>query len=228
MKLDLIYYRNILDVALKIFFDANEDFFIKEDGKYIFSANVSEHRFKTIFCNCISSAFNAIADLVDICKNDIIVVIDECYPINFILNKYVNPIDDEMLNFIEGKPEIKWTLAENDIAFDIELMNSIAIDFFNRCFLEKISMSKAISNKTIFLAHSNLDCYMLFKIVKWAYGKSNCYNLWNSFSGQCFLKSIDDLISQKSQNKTLLNKDYEFKKYAKEVKEHMQLKLNCI
>ena len=227
MKLDLIYYRNILDVALKTFFDANEDFFAKEDNRYVFSANVSKQRFKKIFCNCISSAFDSITNSANIDKNDIIVVIDECYPKNLILNKYQDSSND-ILDFIQNKPEIKWTLVENDIAFDIELMNSITIDFFNRCFLGKISMSKAISNKTIFLAHSNLDCYMLFKIVKWAYGKSNCYNLWNSFNGQCFLKSIDDLISQKSQNKTLLNKDYEFKKYAKEVKEHMQLKLNSI
>ena len=133
MKLDLIYYRNILDVALKNFFDVHNDMFNRSGNDYVFSAGYSQSKIRSIWHDFIENAFDSILEFGYIEKDDIIVVIDECYPSKNILLKFKDSryFPKKLDEFIENSPNIKWRLAETDIKIDIELLNSLSIDFFN-------------------------------------------------------------------------------------------------
>lgn len=120
-------------------------------------------------------------------------------------------------------------MRETDIEIDIDLFNEVFIQIFNDRF-------NAIPNKksntvphVIYVAHSKLDCYMVFKTIKWAYGNSNCRNIWKEhFSSQRQnLVAVNDLISKYVHAKARINRSRELKQYALEVKQYLD-KVLCL
>ena len=88
-------------------------------------------------------------------------------------------------------------------------------------------VGKNYSNMIV-ISHSHLDCYMMFKTIKWAYGRSNCINIWKEKieKPQEILLSLNDELAKYIKNKCLLNISGKFKKYAREVKDYLDMKLN--
>ena len=102
------------------------------------------------------------------------------------------------------------------------------IDIFNKMFNKhEPKRSSMPTCKTVFVSHSRLDCYMLFKTLKWAYGSSNCCNIWKEklASRKPCLVAVNDLISKYIHNKSMMNKSAKFKHYAHEVKDFIDDKL---
>lgn len=88
----------------------------------------------------------------------------------------------------------------------------------DRSVLQKM-LGSDFSN-VVAISHKNLDCYMMFKTIKWVYGNSNCINIWKEKmpnAHEC-LVAINELISKNIKNKSKMNKSSLFKKYALEAK----------
>ena len=131
------------------------------------------------------------------------------------------------------KPQLKWLLKEDDISIDIDCINETLINIFNEMFVDPKKIESIIGknySNVIVVSHSHLDCYMMFKTIKWAYGRSNCINIWKEKieRPQEVLLSLNDELAKYIKNKCLLNISGKFKKYAREVKDYLDLRLNVV
>lgn len=230
MKLNLIYYKNILDIILARFIDDFSDSFTKINNCYVLSTALDRYKLKKY----ITIAFkNFILELNTIINNsnDKIIIIGACYPKNNILLSFNNEkFPNKLQQLLIEKPEIKYILKESDILIDIDVFNSIVIEIFNELFTDNSKCKKTFCNNAkniIFVTHNHLDCYMVFKAIKWIYGQSNCINIWkNKLNAPCnHIIALNDLISKYSNNKRLLNSDRTFKTYVKEIQQYLNSKL---
>lgn len=230
MKLNLIYYKNVLDTAIETFVKLYEDYFTRDRDSYILGLNVSKQHLHADIKTCIHNSIHEIAkDFAS--PNDVLLVIGSCYPKdNLLLDfKDASYFPKKLSNLISSKPALKWLIAEKDIKMDIDLLNELFIDIFNEKF-NAPEPKRSVSSypKVIYVSHSKLDCYMIFKAIKWAYGNSNCSNIWKEHfkDARQNLIAINDLVSKYTHNKSCLNKSKEFKTYALEVKSYLDEKLS--
>lgn len=110
-------------------------------------------------------------------------------------------------------------LKEQDIKIDRVLMNNACIMLFNEFFGKKeVKLKKDIYKNIIFVQHKHLDCYSVFKLVKHAFGRSNCVNMHEALFKDCKspIVAVNDLID-KYVNKTCMNISGEFKLAGKEL-----------
>lgn len=230
MTLNLIYYKNILDLVLEDFFDCYGNLFSKQDDKYVLGLSMSKAKLKDVLKRLIEHKIDDVA--TELVGTNVLLVIGSCYPKD---NMLLSLKDDhyfpkKLSVLIEKKRALKWVMAEPDIDIDIDLFNELCIDIFNDFFNRQESKrsSKAIKPKVVFVTHTNLDCYMMFKTIKWVYGNSNCKNVWKEMfinQRENFI-ALNDLISKYVRNKNRINRSLEFKRYALEVKEYLNSKLN--
>lgn len=148
--------------------------------------------------------------------------------------KDMSSFPDKLDEMLSNKPNIKWVMRENDIEIDIDCINEVCIDIFNDMFTDDKCISKLFGKdyaNVIVASHKNLDCYMMFKTIKWAYGSSNCKNLWKeqmTNNRQDNLIALNDEIAKNIRCKSKLNHDATFKQYAYEVKDYLDMKLKLM
>lgn len=228
MKLNLIYYKCLLDLAIEEFVKCYEDFFTKDQDRYVFGLNVSKKKLYGALEECIEECLSRVMACSG--KNGIFLVIGSCYPKDNLLLEFKddNYFPRKLSNLIDSKPSLKWLLKEKDIEIDIDLFNEAFISIFNKHFnRQELKRSSALAPKTVFVSHTHLDCYMLFKTIKWAYGSSNCCNVWKEKLAERRqnLVALNELVSKYIHNKSRMNKSVKFKKYAHEVKDYLDEKI---
>lgn len=233
MKLQLIYYKNLLDSAVEKMFASIGSMFSKSsDGRYVFSAGWSALKLAKAFEQCLRDTMLEFIKPSTV-SYDKFIVIGSCWPKDNLLLKLRDssyfPV--KLDKMIKDKPGIKYLLKEKDICIDTELINSIFIDTFNKMFNSDYALKllgEDFSN-VIAVSHSYLDCYAVFKVIKWAYGHSNCINVWKEHMQEQtqHLVAINELISKYVPKKTCMNKSKELKAYAKEVKDYLREKIGA-
>lgn len=119
--------------------------------------------------------------------------------------------------------QIKYLIKEKDIRIDFAKFNKICLEVFEQFFTNKLKL-KNLDN-LLFLQHKNLDCYSLFKAIKYSYGKNACINLHKEMYSNIkpSIIAINDLICQYS-HKNELQKLKEFKHATNEVKQFIDRK----
>ena len=224
-RLRLLYYKNVLDLALISFFGVfNHDFTKTSSSRYVFSSDASRESLKKTLKQIICNNLKDLVEPWTIEAPNWLVLLGGCYPKNNIILKYKGIKDyfpAKLDRVLELKPSIKWILSEKDIDLDIELFNEL----FNEIFQEISSKKIILGQNVVCISHKNLDCYMLFKIIKWIYGKSACINVYedNNISKRKLpLVAINDLLSKYIHNRQAMNKSREFKQYALEVKQQLE------
>ena len=182
MKLNLIYYKNVLDLSLAKFFEMHNDSFTKQGNEYVFSLGMSKKSLESLFMQLVSQELHSMTQ-DDRVTRDKYILIGTCYPKDSLLLdiKGDSYVPKKILDAIEKTPSMKWLLVEDGISIDIEMVNSIFVDIFNQVFNSQRGHDKVLGphrSNVIAIAHSSLDCYMMFKTIKWAYGSANCRNVW--------------------------------------------------
>ena len=228
MKLNLIYYKCLLDIAVEELVHKHEDFFTKCNGRYVLGLSISKAKLQAELEKCINTTVDEVTSAF--CgKDDVLVVIGSCWPKDNLLLEFKDSkyFPAKLQKLLDTKPALKWLLAEKDIDIGIDLLNELLVNLFNKRFCKKEPKRAAAKQKVIYLSHSRLDCYMLFKTLKWAYGSSNCCNIWKEklASRKPCLVAVNDLISKYIHNKSMMNKSAKFKQYAHEVKDFIDDKL---
>ena len=213
------------------FFDVYNDVFTKQDGKYVLSIGMSKAQMKSILEDAVAHELRAI------CKDDQktkdkYVLIGACYPKDSLLLDFKDGsyIPKKIEKALKEKPSMKWMLREDDICIDIDLVNDIFVELFNDMFNKPKKILSLLGDhysNVIVVSHSHLDCYMMFKTIKWAYGKSNCKNVWKEdMQGHReVLMSLNDELAKHIRNKCLLNISGKFKAYAREVRDYLDERL---
>ncbi len=231
-KLRLLYYKNVLDLAVARFFgEFNDDFSKTNASRYVFSSDASRESLKKTFKRIIIEVIEELAEPWSIESPSWLVLLGGCYPKNNIILKHRDSKDyfpAKLEKTLKMKPAVKWILAEKDIDIDLELFNEIFNEVFSELATKKIQLKPTLKN-VVCISHKSLDCYMLFKILKWIYGRSACNNVYESSGiskSNLPLIAINDLLSRYIHNKQAMNKSREFKKYALEVKQQIAELLN--
>lgn len=231
-KLRLLYYKNVLDLAVARFFgEFNNDFSKTSASRYVFSSDASRESLKKTFKRIIIEVIEELDEPWSIESPSWLVLLGGCYPKNNIILKHRDSKDyfpAKLEKTLEMKPAVKWILAEKDIDIDLELFNEIFNEVFSELATKKIQLKPALKN-VVCISHKSLDCYMLFKILKWIYGRSACSNVYEASGiskSNLPLIAINDLLSKYIHNKQAMNKSREFKKCALEVKQQLAELLN--
>jgi len=226
-KMRLLYYKNVLDLAVSRFFGKFNDSFSKTDAsRYVFSSDASRESLKKTFKEIILEVIEELDEPWKIESPSWLVLLGGCYPKNNIILKYRNTKDyfpTKLEKILETESTIKWILAEKDIDVDIRLFNELFNDIFLELSSRRFSLNHNLKN-VICISHKNLDCYMIFKIMKWIYGRSACINVYEDAGiskTRLPLIAINDLLSKYIHNKQEMNRSKGFKKCALEIKQQL-------
>ena len=108
----------------------------------------------------------------------------------------------------------------------------MCIELANQLFCKDVIVKTlgAEYKNVMFIQHSRLDCYTLFKVLKYIYGKSNCTNIFKDKklnNKKQVIIAINDLID-KYVNKAEMNKSEELKTIVKEIEQYIQEKIQTL
>ena len=227
-KMNYLYFKNLLDLVFMRFFDDfNLSFSKSSDGSsYIFSSSMSRVALKDYFLKTAKQEIFKIVEPWTIASPSWWIVIGSCYPSkNLILdyrltNEY---FPSKLAKFLEKHPTTRWIIRESGIDLDIDLINEILWEVFIDFLSKKIKLGSEYKN-VLFVVHDRLDCYTIFKLLKWMYGKSSCVNLYekkNMNEMNLPLVSINELLSKYIHNKTKMNSSRELKTFSAEIKQYV-------
>lgn len=157
-------------------------------------------------------------------------IIGACMPKDNLLLQYKDERFPKKLEaVIEKNAQLKYILKEHDIKIDIGKFNHAAICLFEKLFKSRREVEWLFGKQyknIIFVCHSQLDCYSMFKVIKHIYGCSNCWNIHREklYDMKSPLVAINDLIDRSIHSKLELNKSQEFKLIVKEVQQFLSEK----
>jgi hypothetical protein len=169
LKINLLYYKNILDRCFTRFFEEfNDSFVSSETDGFVYTDNLSDSRLKKVFERYISDELSKYITKFDVTKPEYYFIIGSCVPGENILFKtfsnsgYFPEKYKKLINII---PDVRYFLFEQDIRIDMRKFCGIVDTIFCEAMQRKIKYG----NNVYFIRHNNLDCYMMFKIFKQKY-----------------------------------------------------------
>lgn len=233
LKINLIYYKNILDNVFYRFFEDYNDSFSRNDGKYIFSLNISRNCLKKKLTIYFIEELKKLITDYDILNPKFYFVIGSCLPCDNMLLNHI-PSESKFPNklrlFISQHPNIKYFLKEHDIKIDIEMFNCIFEEIFNKFFSNKKEILKSFGEKSTnlrFIKYQNLDCYSIYRIIKDIFGKINIVNLHkqNLDKMKFVIRSMNEIIGSYVLKKKEICRSSEFDMIKEEIKSYM---INCM
>lgn len=163
---------------------------------------------------------------------DFYFIIGACNPKdNFLLNFKEGYFPSKLERLIQDKYSLKYLLKEKDIKIDSLKFNEACLNVFKKFFSDELFLKRhQLLKNVVFIQHSKLDCYSLFKILKCILGRVNCHNLHDElFKGITSpIVAVNDLIDKYIHNKIQANKDARFKKMYSEIKQFVELRIQEI
>lgn len=230
-KFNLLYYKALIDKCFIRFFDEYNDLFIKNESTYILANNINKSKIKQLFKNYIFDELKLYIKPYSIIEPNYYFIIGACLPKNNLLLKYKTKyFPNKLSKLIDSEFQIQYFLKEHDIKLDLVKFNQIILDIFQDFFgnqqkIAKILKSNDYSN-VFFIRHSKLDCYSMFKLLKYIFGKNNCVNIYKEKFQNIYspspIVSINDLIDKYINNKIAMNKSQEFKQIILELKMYIE------
>ena len=227
VKFELLYFKNLIDLAfVKFCEDFNDSFQKNEKDQYVLSKNFSETKITQEFKKNIIAVLNETTVKYDRFNPTYYIIIGACLPKDNMLLKFKKPnyFPNKLEKLINADYQIKYLLKEKDIKIDIIQFNNICNSLFNAFFSQKkIKFSKSdVRDNILFVQHKNLDCYTIFKYIKHEFGKSNCINMHKEkFKDVATpIVAINDLIDR-YVNKTAMNTSSQMKIASKELIQYL-------
>ncbi len=232
-KINLIYYKNILDNVFARFFEDFNDSFSKINDQYVFSGRISRTALKKKLTSYFIEELSPLVEDYDVLKPNFYFVIGSCFPCDNMLLSHV-PENSRFLEkirmFVTQHPNIKYAMKENDIRIDDEMFNCVFEDIFNKFFNDKKEVLKAFGKKKTnlrFIRYNNLDCYSTYRIVKDIFGKINIVNLHkkNIDNMKDVIRSLNEIIGSHVLKKKEICRSPELEMIRGEIREYME---NCM
>ena len=185
-RIRAIYFKQLADRAFQRFLsERNGDFTkLERDGGtlYVYSGTKSRNSLRSMFREWILSDLFSLFPEFDIERPVYNFVLGSCIPRENALLRCVrgNSYFPEVLRKIlsSGK-DIRYYPVERDIKIDLDLFNSVLedvfIDLFDRKRAKKFLGTRF--RNVFFLRHPVLDCYMVFKVLRFSYGRNSVENV---------------------------------------------------
>lgn len=231
-KINLIYFKNIVDNSLTNFINDSSVFFTKENGLYVFSKKVSRKKLTKVLESHIKTEILKFISKFDITKPNYYFVIGSCFPCDNILLKYESKehkIPNNIHKLITQHRFVKYFLKERDISIDVEMFNHIFEEIFIK-FFKKENILKTFGKEyknLFFIRHENVDCYSMYRIIKDIYGRANTVNLHKKNREKMSenIVSINELIGKKIIHKKEICRSSETEYIRNEIRQYVE---SCI
>lgn len=204
LEIKVIPYEYIVSESMKMFFDNHQHSFFKENGQYIFLANINKKVLSNILLTYLNTIITEQFSLNLHTIDTLYIICDNCYPhMNWRRNQYVNDVSSEARKFIIRETMLKYLLKERDIKID-ELTLNIAFeeqfdDFFRDAsrVLTILGVNNIIFFKNIFMSEHDL-----FNTIRDVFGKHNVKHQFH------FKKDIKHIINANNlvyRDKAIMN-----------------------
>jgi predicted RNase H-like HicB family nuclease len=234
-KIKLLYFKNVLDKCFYGFFEDFNDCFTRgKNGEYVLSGGDSSEKARKYITAAVKEELLKHAMPFDPLNPEYFFVIGGCNPEENLLLDFKDGYFPKKLEKLicSGKCP-KYVLKEKDIKIDVEFFNSIIEDVFISLFAGRSGFKKLLGKKydgVFAIRHRRLDCYSMFKVLKYVYGRSSCVNVWkDEFEDKrTCLVAVNDLICRYVNNKTAMNKSRELKKIVVEIRQYCDELINGI
>ena len=180
-KINVLYYKHILDKSFQRFFNDYNDSFVKSNGEYVFSKLIAKNKLIKIFRKYIVDEIKGHITEYSISDLNYYIIIGSCFPKDNILLKYKqdNYIPEKIFNIIEKYPNIRYFLKETDIHVDLMLFNDVFENVFEYLRERKNILKEFGKNTTnlYMMWNDRLDCKMMYETIRHIFGKVNVVNL---------------------------------------------------
>lgn len=180
-KINVLYYKHILDKSFQRFFNDYNDSFVKSNGEYVFSKLIAKNKLIKIFRKYIVDEIKRHITEYSISDLNYYIIIGSCFPKDNILLKYRqdNYIPEKIFNIIEKYPNIRYFLKETDIHVDLMLFNDVFENVFEYLRERKNILKEFGKNTTnlYMMWNDRLDCKMMYETIRHIFGKVNVVNL---------------------------------------------------
>lgn len=231
-KINLIYFKNIIDNSITRFINDASSFFIKENDRYILSKKISRKKLTSYIEEYIKTEISSLATEYDITQPNYYFVIGSCFPCDNMLLDYetdIHKIPTKIKKVIEEHPNIKYVLKEKDVIIDIKTINYIFEEIFSK-FFEQKNILKKFGKKyknLFFIKHEKIDCYSMYRIIKDIYGRANTINLHKKNKEKMAenIVSINELIGKSIQKKKEICRNETNSYIRNEIKQYVE---SCI
>jgi hypothetical protein len=223
-KIKLLYYKSLIDERLLAFFDEFGDscFAKSQSGAYSFTGSWT--KFGKWLAGATADRLKSLASPFDIQSPEYMFVIGGCDPRDNMLLDHRNGYFPKKLDrYLKSEQCLKYLLKEKDVVFDMSMFQAASDSFFDVLFARggAAALGPGYQN-VVAIRHRRLDCYAVFKSLKYIYGADACVNVWKeSLSGErpC-LTATNDLICKYVNCKTEMNRSPEFKKAVAELRQY--------
>lgn len=233
-KINLIYFKHLVDFAFIRFFDEYNNCFVHQNNCYFLKRQIPKKKLHDTLMSYIIDEIKKHTTPYDVLDLKRYVIIGSCFPKDNILLRYKDNtyFPKKLDKLLSSEYQIKYLIKETDIKLNIVEINSIIIDIFNELFDNK--KHNFLRNKyknVIFIQHRQLDCYVMFKIIKSLYGKNNCYNIFKHSISENLkrlspLIAVNELIDKYIHNKLMLRTDTEYLDIVSEIDQYLKMKFS--
>jgi hypothetical protein len=167
-KINLLYYKNLLDVCFYRFFDLYNNSFIKEENHYILAERLSKSKLTHIFKILIKEQLLECTNEFNILEPNYYFIIGSCFPKDNILFIHSDPtkVPKKLENIVTNDYQLKYLFKEKDIKLDMILFNQIFQDIFDDFFSNEQKLLKFLGKNrfnVVFIKHRHFDCYSMFR-----------------------------------------------------------------
>lgn len=165
-KINLIYYKKILDACMSRFFDDyGSEFSRNSDGEYVFSGSLSESTMRSVFRKYVEEETGKY--VVDFRESspEFLFVLGSCFPgENVLLETEMRA--PKLRKLVKIIPDVTYFLKETDIRLDMRMMNSVFHHIFEKFMKER----KKTWENVFFIKHRKIDSYVLYRFFKKRFG----------------------------------------------------------
>lgn len=217
-----LYYKNALDSCLARFVRLHEDSFTRaDDGRYVQSRGFSKDTLKKEFRALLKSEFDEYMLPFDVENPRYYFVIGGCSPRDNMLLRYRTEcrLPKKLSEIVYSDRRLKYVMREQDIVLDMQELNQVFDELFDEMF-------ESGSDNLVMVRHSRLDCYSVFKILKWFFRGQKCVNIYaEKMKGRREnLVAVNDLIDRFVGCKDRLNGSKEFRTAMEEIRQYVSAK----
>jgi len=149
-KFYFLYFKNLLDIAFKNFFDENNHLFKNVDGQYVLAKDISSSKLSRTFKNSILKSLSVNIIKYDRLKPTYYIILGSCMPKDNLLLKCKNDkcFPEKLNKVINADFQVKYLLKEKDIKLDLVKFNNVCCDLFE-WFFKSNSFSKMPEFKNV-------------------------------------------------------------------------------
>lgn len=218
-RINLVYFKSILDRCLLRFFSERNSEFSKTDDGYVFSGQAGEQELVGIFTKYVKEE---LGKYVTDSEMDFFFVIGSCCPGENVLLNHLEP-GNKLKRLIDSNPDIRYFLVEDDIRLDMRLFNSV----FERIFVKFMSEKRKTWKNVFFVRHRNLDCYFLYKLFKRHFGSMvvNLHKKEEMGADRC-IYSVNEELDSRCRNKLEILRGNDVIEIYREVFRYIDICLN--